>query len=56
MQVDKERKSRRGRGNDTSARRSDYDGNGSQGNLEIRKEYDSDDSDYGNFNPNLFAH
>ena len=57
MTADKERKSnRRGRGNNIANRRTDLDGTGSQGHHEIRKEYDSDDSEYGNFNPNLYAH
>ena len=42
-------KKRRGRAN--TSRRSDMDA-GSQGNNEIQRDYKSDDSEYGNFNPN----
>ena len=53
--VDRERIQRRRATNDTS-RRSDAGIEGSFGNLNVKRGYNSDDSEYGNFNPNLYAH
>ena len=53
--VDRERIQRRRTTNDTS-RRSDAGIEGSFGNLNVKRGYNSDDSEYGNFNPNLYAH
>ena len=50
-QIDKNRKRQRNPTKNTS--RSEI--SGSHANLEIKKDCDSDDSEYGNFNPNLHA-
>ena len=52
--AERDRKMRRSRTNDTS-RRSDAGIEGSFSNLNIKRGYNSDDSEYGNFNPNLYA-
>ena len=53
--AERDRKMRRSRTNNTS-RRSDAGIEGSFSNLNIKRGYNSDDSEYGNFNPNLYAH